>query len=258
MAKGDFKNKFLPFIMSAFGGYLGHKYVQGAEKSRGADDMAKMPTDEWKKRMGFQDYTTPQSYTDELGLRKTQARQEMPGFSQQRQDINAATASTLSGAQNLGGTDSAAITIAAGEQRLRALRNLGIAASQYGERQREGYTQAVGRGAQFENQAFDYNTWLPQQMKLNLQQGLGTAGEDQMSQATDMGVGMLFQGANLANIGQMGQGQQQQGYNPYQGGGMNPAWQGPQYNYGQNQWGPSNNNQYPYNFNTGQYTPRIY
>jgi len=225
----------------------------GIFANRRAKKLKEGGLDKWKESMDFTDYTIPQSYTDELGLRKTQMRQEMPGYSQHRQDIDSATASTLSSSQNLGGADSAAVLLGAGQDRLRALRGLGIQASQYGQRQQEGYTQAVGRGAQFENMAFDYNQWIPQQQFANTITAERNMGNQMMSSGFDQMLGAGIQGANMANQQQWYNNMQPQQGGGNQGGSMNPAWQGPQYNWNQNSWDQGNNNQSSYNMATGQW-----
>ena len=236
----------------------------GIFANRRAKKLQKGGVDKWKASMGFEDYTTPEAYGEYKDYQKDlltlSGRQEMPGYSQQRQDINAATASTLSSAQNLGGADSAAVLLGAGQDRLRALRGLGLEALRYGQNQqnmaRQNYGQAIGMGAQYEDKAFDYNQWLPQQMFANTIMGERNMGNQLMSTGFDQMMGANIQGANMANQQQWANNlTPQQGVN--QGGGMNPAWQGPQYNYNQNSLGLSNNNQYPYNFSTGQYNPQF-
>ena len=222
------KRRILPWVVAALtGGLAGPALGIGTDRLMEAKDLSNTSIGDWKKQKGFQDYTTPQSYTDELGLRKTQTRQEMPGLSQQRQDINAATANTLSSAQNLGGADSAAVLLGAGQDRLRALRQLGIAASQYGSGRQEAYTQAVGRGAGYEDMAYQQNISIPWQTKQNEEMGYRNTGTQMIIGGLDKMAGVATQGMNLGAQQQWFNNmspQQGQGYNPYQGGGMNPAW----------------------------------
>ena len=262
------QNKWLPFVMAAFGGVPGWKAGQGIVSKQNAGALGDMSTEDYKKKKGFEDYTTPEAYGEQKDYMKTllglSGREQMPGYDEQKQAINEGVSSTMSGAQNLDAGSAAAVLLGANEGRRKSIRDLGIMSMQYQSNQqnqaRQNYGQVLGQGAQYEDKAFDYNTWLPQQMKWNEQMGYQNKGDQQIDDAIDMGTSFMLQGANM--------GANQQYYNsmmPQQGspqgagqGSMNPSWQGPQYNYGQNQWGPSNNNQYPYNFATGQQTPPQY
>jgi len=243
-----------------------YKGVKGRKAKKEAEALKAGGVDQWKESMGFTDYAKPEAYGEYKDYQKTllglSGRQEMPGYSQQKQDINAATANTLSSAQNLQGSDSAAVLLGAGQDRLRALRGLGIQASQYGQNQqnmaRGAYGQAIAQGAQYEDKAFDYNKWIPQQQFANTFMAERNMGNQMQMGAVDQMAGAATQGANMYAQQAWYNNMQPQQDGGNQGGGMNPAWQGPQYNYGQNQWGPSNNNQYPLNFGTGQYTPQNY
>jgi len=178
--------------------------------------LGKMSTEEWKKETDFDDFTTPQSYLDLLGLSKTMARQEMPGLQAMRGDIAQSTSQALSGAQNLDPGSSAAVLLGAQQNRLSALRQLGIMASQYQSGQQENYRQAIGQGAQYEQQAYEYNQWLPWQMKQNLQQGYQNMGMQMASTGFEQGLGAQIQGANIGSNQMMGwQPQQQQAVAPY-------------------------------------------
>jgi len=248
-------------VMGKVGGIA--KIFAGIFANRRAKKFKEGGVDKWKESMDFTDYTTPEAYGEYKDYQKTlvglSGRQEMPGYSQQKQDINAATASTLSSSQNLQGSDSAAVLLGAGQDRLRALRGLGIEATQYGQYQqnmaRQNYGQAIAQGAQYEDKAFDYNKWIPQQQFANTITAERNMGNQMMSSGFDQMLGAGIQGANMANQQQWYNNMQPQQGGGNQGGSMNPAWQGPQYNWNQNSWGQSNNNQYPYNFATGQYIP---
>ena len=84
--------------------------------------------------------------------------------------------------------------------------------------------------------------YLPQQMRLNEQQGLQNSGTQMLMNTVDKATGMLFQGANLAGIQGMGGGQQQQQqiYYPWQGQ-YSPNFQNQMYNTGQTQLGGAQN-----------------
>lgn len=190
-------NKWLPFVTAMLGGPMGAKAAMAMKTAQKSGDLSKMSTEDWKGETGFEDFQTPKSYLDYLGLSKTQTRQEMPGLQAMKGDIAQSTAQALSGAQNLDAGSSAAVLLGAQQNRLSALRQLGIAASQYRERQGEEYRQAIGQGSQYEQQAYEYNKWLPWQMKQNLQQGYNTASMDMTENLLDQGMAMGFQGANM-------------------------------------------------------------
>jgi len=199
-----------------------------------------------------------------------------------RGDVESTYASTLSGAQNLDASSAAAVLLGASQNRMNALRQLGVMASQYGQQTREAYTQAVGQGAQYEDRAYEYNQWLPWQMKMNEMMGLRNQGQQMMSEGFDQFMGAGIQGSNQMSqqmwydrmnpMGQQGQmqpqsqwggnpaidqmGQQQVG--PAAGMGYNPYY-GPtpyaQYGYMPNQNPGMNQNWMGPRFNpqTGQY-----
>ena len=229
--------------------------LAGILAGRQAKKLQKTPLEDWKKMMGFQEYEVPEAYEQYRDLLGLQRRQEMPGMTEQKQLIEEGTAATLSGAQNLDAGGAAAVLLGAGQDRLRALRQLGIAASQYRDTAQQRYTQAVGQGAQYQQQAYEYNQWLPWQMKMNEQMGLRGQGQQMMASGFDQMMGSEIQGADLAS--------QQMWFNrmyPQQGGGptnaspgINPNWQmQPPPGYMPQMNMPPPNWNVPYNYNIGQ------
>lgn len=142
-----------------------------------SNKLKKMSIEDYKKQIGFDDYTTPDSYEkmrDLIGLR---SRQEMPGSEAMRQDIAQTTAAGLGAVGQVAqGADAMAGVLGLMQDRQRSLRQLGIAASQYQSQAQLQHAQAIGQGAQYEDKAFEYNQWLPGQMKANEVMGLRGAG----------------------------------------------------------------------------------
>lgn len=149
--------------------------ITGVMTGRRGKKIAEMGMDEWKKKRGFEEYKTPESYTQALDLMKKETRKQMPGYTEMKQGIEEAGAVSRSAASNLTGADAAAVLLGEQQNKLSALRQLGLAAAQYRQGAQQNYIAGVGQGAQYENQAYEYNQWLPWQMKLNEQQGYQNA-----------------------------------------------------------------------------------
>ena len=192
-----------------------------------------------KKRLGEPPkMNVPASVDEFIGLKKTMARQQMPGYDKQKALIDQSSAATLSGISQVGQGASAEVgVLAAGADRLRALRQLGITASQYRAGQQENYAQAVASRAPWEQQMFETNQMYPWQVGMNEVMGKYNAGLQMMMGGADMGVGANIQGANMMNNAMWGMQQNPNFWNwgqgqqtSQQGGGMNPNWTGPVYN----------------------------
>jgi len=140
----------------------------------------------------------PQSVDDYINLSRKMARQEMPGATQMRQDIAQTNAGMLSGAMQAGqGADTMAAVLAAGQNRMRALSQMGIAASQYRSGQQQNYAQAVASRAPWEQQQFEYNEWIPWQQQKNEAVDMRNMGLQMKYQGMDMGAAAGIQGANM-------------------------------------------------------------
>ena len=213
--------------------------IQSNQNKKRGQAITGMSTDEWKKQMGAVDYTIPEGYGEYKDYQKQllglSGREQMPGQDAMRQDINASGATALSGAQNLGGADAAAVLLGVNQDRQKSLRQLGIMSSQYQSQQqnqaRQNYGQAIGMGAQYEDKAFDYNTWLPQQMKWNQAMDYQNLATQQAASGFDQFSGGVTQGANIwANQQYYNSMQPQQPQGAQQGatpgtGSMNSSWQ---------------------------------
>lgn len=163
-------------------------YKQGKEMNAA---LGKSPTME-----------VPKSVDQYINLSRNLARQEMPGASQMRQDIAQTNASMLSSASQAGsGFDTMAAVLAAGQNRMNALRQMGIAAAQYTAGQQQQYAQAVASRAPWEQQQFEYNQWLPWQMRKNEAQDLMNTGLQMKYSGADIGAAAWTQGANMASQG---------------------------------------------------------
>lgn len=231
MAKGD----WLKFLIGALGGPMGAKAAQTMDVAQKGRAIEGQSLEQYKEKRDFPEYETPQSYKDFLGLTKTQARQQMPGYTQMKEDIGASAAQTLSQASRMDTSSATAALLGTQQNRMRALRQLGVMASQYQTQAQQRYTQAVGAGAPYEESGYQYNQWLPWQMKMNEQMGREMAGQQMTSNLLDQMMAFSFQGANLAG--------QQNWYNQ-----MNPYGQ-------QQQMMPQQPYMQPYNPYTTQVPP---
>ena len=195
--------------------------LSGLMTNRQAKKLSELSTDEWKQRRDFQEYETPQAYKDYRDLLGLKARQEMPGAQAMREDIAQTQAATLSGTRQLAqGAEGMAGVLAAAQNRKSALRQLGIAASQYQAQAEQNYINAVGQGAQYEDRAYEYNQWLPWQMKQDEVMGMRNYGNQLTTQGWDQMMGASTQGANLFA--------QQEWYNNMMGQGQQPTPSAPQ------------------------------
>lgn len=177
----------------------------GVTNSMLAEEIHKRSLSEWKEKWGMKDFETPQSYLDELELLRKQQRQEMPGSTQMRRDIDQTNAGMMSSAaQAAQGSDAMAAVLGAGRNKMRALNQLGAMASQYKVGRQDAYTQKVGQGAQYDIMKYEYNQWLPAQMKANQVMSLMGVGQTMVSSGLNSAT------ANAMNIA-----------GSYQGGGSN-------------------------------------
>jgi len=177
----------------------------------------------------------PKSVDDYINLARKQSRSEMPGSTEMRQDIAETQASTLSSASQAGqGADAMAAILSSGQNRMKALSQMGIAAAQYSSGKQDQYAQAVGQRAPWEQQQFEYNQWVPWQQKKNeitsmrnLGMSMIAGGGDMSAAAAISGSNSLNQGlwslSNNPNITSAFQGSGQQGGQQITGG-MNPNW----------------------------------
>ena len=139
----------------------------------------------------------PKSVDDYINLQRTMARQEMPGSTQMRQDINQTQAGMLSSSkQNAQGVDAMTAMLASGQNKMRALSQMGIAAAQYKTGQMNQYGQAVASRAPWEQQQFEYNQWIPWQQQKNEIMGEKNMGMQMGYTGMD---GMMAAGANLGD-----------------------------------------------------------
>ena len=117
--------------------------VMGAIDRSKSKKIRNQRIEQWKRKMGFEEYTTPESYEKYRDLLGVQMRQEMPGATAMRQDIAQTTAAGLSGVRQVAqGADAMAGVLGLMGDRQRSLRQLGIEASRYGQQRQAAYTQA--------------------------------------------------------------------------------------------------------------------
>jgi len=142
-------------------------------------------------------YNVPESYDKFLDYARTMVRQESPGYSLQKADIEQSSATALGSAQNLSGADAAAVTLGVNQDRLRALRMLGIQAAQYQDQRQKYYAGALAGRAQYEDQMFQYNQWIPWQQQMNRAMGYENMGRNAVYGSYDVGGAIGVQGANM-------------------------------------------------------------
>lgn len=231
MDKGE-RRKAAQFGVGALGGAaFGPKASAAIGYGQEAKRLGETTTEEWKEKTGFEEYQTPESYEQYKDLMGTMARQEMPGYTQMKKDIEATFGTTVGAGRNLGSAAQAAVLLGAGQDRLKALRQLGIAASQYQTGMQQQYAQAVGQGAQYEDMGYQYNQWLPWQMRMNEQTAARNASMQMGLDIADQAAAFGMQGANLFSQNQwmnrMIPQNVQHGMNPnfnFGGYPQQPAW----------------------------------
>jgi hypothetical protein len=175
-------------------------------------------------------YETPESATQALGLSRQMAYGEMPGRDYAEQRLGRATAAGVRQTGRMAGSSSAAlgaVTDIYGRQ-LDAERELGYNAALYRAQMMQNYQGQLGQMANYEDQAFNINQWIPYQQRMNELQ------EQRMSGMQNMWGGMN-QGAqtNANMMGTMYQSNALQGMMPQWGQGLQP-----QGNAGQPQQSP--------------------
>lgn len=182
--------------------------------------------EKWKAKSGFQEYGVPESVDKYIDYMGTLSRQQMPGYNLMQQGIQQTTAAGLTGARQLAGSGPAALGALGGlmSDRQRQLRQLGIMASQYQRGAQQDYAGAIMSRAPYEQQQFEYNQWLPWQMKMNEAMGLRGAGQQQLMSGIDQTAAA---GINYTNM----QAQQQwydrmSPYQSYMGGNPQAVSQG--------------------------------
>lgn len=220
------KRKWLPFLAAALGGpMLGVPAAMGIGSLQKGKELSDMSTEEWKKMTGAPGYEEPaalKEYQDLLGLR---TRQEMPGYTEQKQAIEEGTATGLGAVSQLaGGEDRMAGLLGLMDQRRQSLRQLGIAASQYRDLAQQRYDQSFLQRAPYQERAGDWDRAL-WQMKMNQQEGYQQAGQQMLMDTIDKGSSLMFQGADMF--------MQNQWMNNMMGYGQ-PQSAIPQYNWQQN------------------------
>jgi len=131
----------------------------------------------------------PKSVDQYINLARTMARQELPGAAQMRQDIAQTNAATLSTASQVGsGADTMAAVLSAGQNKMRALNQLGIAAAEYTAGKQSEYGQAIASRAPWENQMWQQNQFYPWQV-----------GKNEAMDQRNIGLQMKYQGMDMAS-----------------------------------------------------------
>lgn len=153
-------------------------------------------------------YTRPEEYEDLLKLYKERAAaQEMPGQSLAEQKLGATTAAGIRQAQKAAPSSVAALgaTTSLHEAHMNAIRDLEIQFAQYKANREAELGGVYQQGAQYADQAWQYNQWYPSQVRLNI------AG-DRLAAARAMMYGGAEQAESgvLRGIGTIAQVKQQQ------------------------------------------------
>lgn len=149
-------------------------------------------------------FEIPSNYDQYMNVMKERAGQQMPGYDAMSQDIQEAAAANATGVAQLSSGPEAVMGMDAvyGDQASQ-LRDLGMRASQWQNQAELGYQQAqYGRGA-LEQQQFEYNEWLPWQIKKNEIASMRNAGNQMAAGGTDgMGAGAVnIVSASTSNVG---------------------------------------------------------
>ena len=171
--------------------------ITGITDNQAAKDAEKLRTDPPK-------FEIPKSYDDYVKQMKERSQQQMPGFDAMKTGIEEAAAANATGVGQLESGPEAIMGMndVYGEQ-TNQLRDLGMRASAWQNEQQLGYQQAVqGRGV-LEQQQFDYNEWLPWQIKKNEIASMRNAGNQMVSQGSDAqaAAGMNIVSSTTSNIG---------------------------------------------------------
>jgi len=130
---------------------------------------------------------------------KRNAAGQMPGYDQEMAGIEQGTAQTLTGVRQLAGNQASAMAglLGATSNQQDRVRELGIRALQYRQQQQQNLGQAYLQRAGAENQQFEYNQWLPWQMKKNQVDSLRGAGTQNIYGGLDQMGAAAIQGMNM-------------------------------------------------------------
>jgi hypothetical protein len=141
----------------------------------------------------------PESMNAYVSLQEKLAQTRMPGYNENKSAIGGATAGAYSNIRQSASTESGALTSMlgaySGQQNM--LRDLSIRALDYQNKQQQNLGQAYLQKAGVEQQMFEYNKWLPWQMKMNQYESLRGAGTQNIVSGLDSLAGAGIQGANM-------------------------------------------------------------
>ena len=144
-------------------------------------------------------YEIPKGLEDYESLMKRNAQGQMPGYDQEMAGIEQGTARTLTGVRQLASNQSSAMAglLGSTSNQQDRVRELGVRALQYRQQQQQNLGQAYLQRAQAENQQFEYNQWLPWQMKKNQIQSLRGAGTQNIYGGLDSMASAAINGMNM-------------------------------------------------------------
>ena len=143
-------------------------------------------------------YETPESATKALGLAEQMSRSDMPGMDYAESKLGRATAAGARRVGQMAGSTSQALgamTDIYGRQ-LDAERELAYQNALYRQQAMMNYQGQLGQMAQYEDQAFNINKWMPYQTQMNELMDKRNAGVQNLWSGIEgaAGVGMSYMG----------------------------------------------------------------
>ena len=170
------------------------KAVQGRRDIKEAKKMEKELGESPK-------FETPQAVDDYTNRMNLLAKQEMPGYSQMKSDIQESTATGMGQVGQLAqGEDKMAGLLGLMQGQKQSLRTLGTMAMQHQYGAQKEAVQAGLQKAPWEEKEFEYNDWVPWQQGKNRAIDMRNMGSQQRSEGWDMVAGAGIQGANLMSM----------------------------------------------------------
>jgi len=127
-------------------------------------------------------YETPEAATQALGLSRQMAYGEMPGRTYAEERLGRTTAAGVRNIGRMAPSSSAAlgaVTDVFGK-RMDAERELGYNAALWRAQMMQNYQSQLGQMAQYQDQAFNLNQWIPYQQQMNELQSQRMAGQQNL------------------------------------------------------------------------------
>jgi len=149
--------------------------------------------------LNMPEYQVPEAVDKYMALAQQAARGDMPGAEQERQGIAQTSAAGVTAASQLADSPVAALGALGriqGQERA-SLRDLGIRTAQYRAQAQQNLGQAYLNQAQYQDQAYQYNEFLPWQTAMNQYESYRQAGVQGLMGGADTMGSTAIQGMNM-------------------------------------------------------------